>query len=349
MVVPSKLGMRIGALLVLGATIGCNGDVKPGLPADAGEDLFAPDDAGTTVIPTRDAGLDGGRDASRDATLDPRDEGTDEPDEPQQDAGSAPARDSGASEPGPGNGNNSKFLGDSRCTGDFLFCDDFESEQAGGKPDQSVWSAPFGQWPTVDGARAARGSKSLHFQFASGTPGHIEEKKGFPASNNSFYGRMFVWFKDLPTSTNAHWSIAVARAGGNEVRVDGQPPKAGEASRLGFGSVGKDDSGEWDWHTPGEEASTVVRNGAWMCIEWQLKGDTNETRMWIDDVEQSSLHLTSTEYRRGDGEGGRSWVFPQFEALRIGAWTYQADATPSMIDLWIDEVAIDDQRIGCTR
>ncbi|MEY4510086.1 MAG: hypothetical protein RLZZ450_2208, partial [Pseudomonadota bacterium] len=101
------------------------------------------------------------------------------------------------------------------------------------------------------------------------------------------------------------------------------------------------------WQTSGKEAESAVREKAWICVEWQFKADSSESNVWIDGVEQKSLHLTATEYREGDAEGGKQFKFPSFDKLRIGWWLYQGNATPSPSKAWIDEVVFDKARIGC--
>jgi len=339
MAVRSTLGMGLALALIWA---GCDGDVKPGIPSDGGDEWEV--DAGGSFTP-RDGGRGTGLDASgRDAG---GDDEPDEPDEPSDDGGPSQPRADGGSQPG-APGDSSKFLGQPRCSDAFLFCDDFESEQAGGQPDPTMWKALYGRWPTVDTTRAARGSKSLHFKFGVDEPAHIAEGKGiFPMPNNTFYGRMFVWFAELPeTPANAHWSIVAARGPDGEVRVDGQPGDD-KSNRLGFGAVG---ANGWDWHTGGDDAEAPARKGRWTCIEWQLKGDTNETRMWIDGKAQPSLSLTSTKYHDQGTVDGREWKFPTFDSVVIGTWIYPiSGASPASIDLWIDEVAFDDQQIGCER
>jgi hypothetical protein len=91
----------------------------------------------------------------------------------------------------------------------------------------------------------------------------------------------------------------------------------------------------------------VPRAKDWMCLEWLFKGDTSETRVWVDGTEQASLHTTATEFRDGDQEMGKKFVHPEYTKLRVGWWLYQSDATPASYDVWVDEVIVDDERIGC--
>lgn len=363
-------------LVFLLALAGCTGDVVAGLPLDGGDDVPVstdnapaagsdkPDAKAPTAVVVTDAGKGGappGAAPARDASAPPV--GTPDPVTPAgpRDAGApAPtARDAGApSTPATRDysTDRAKFTGAPRCDkAGALFCDDFESQAAGSQPGPA-WSYPFGYKPVIDETRAARGKKSLHFSIASGMPAQIEETQSFPAASNSFYGRMFVWLGALPTSPSmARFALVGGRGtgSGNEVRLDAVYQSATKQSRFGIGNDGpiadadgdgKDDD---DWHIDGKESQSVVRASDWICLEWHFKGDSSETRVWIDGVEQTSLHTTTDAYYNGGKFSNRSFVHPTYNALRIGWWVYQADALPSPFDLWVDEVAVDKDRIGC--
>ncbi|MDB4974068.1 MAG: hypothetical protein JWN48_2409, partial [Myxococcaceae bacterium] len=221
--VPVWLGLAL-------ALVGCEGSVLVGTARDAGDEGYedppgtvsdagaassdartsqpdasgASKDAGpASVTPTADAGKPSTSDAGGPPT-------------PTPDAAVMPSgRDFSTDK--------TKFLGAARCPGDVLLCDDFEAP-AVGEPPGASWAYPFGYTPTVDSTRAARGSKSLHFNLASGSPGHIEEKGTFPAQNNTIYGRMFVWMPSLPAAPSVgHYTLVGASGTGNEneVRLDG--------------------------------------------------------------------------------------------------------------------------------
>ena len=40
-------------------------------------------------------------------------------------------------------------------------------------------------------------------------------------------------------------------------------------------------------------------------------------------------------------------MFPEFDRLAVGFWMYHSNTTPLAYDVWIDEVILDDERIGC--
>jgi len=365
--------LQLGAVCLALGLSGCKGEVVEGAPLDGGDEIPEIPSGQPATASKPDARSPGG--AALDASAPPvansgaRDVAGPSSGPPNalppavvpKDAGAPPGSPPDAGSPSSPGGRDyssdrAKFLGAPRCDkAGALFCDDFESQAVGAQPG-SAWSYPFSYKPVIDSTRAARGSKSLHFSIAAGMPAQIEEKQTFPAANNSFYGRMFVWLGALPKAPSlARYTLVGGRGtgSGNEVRLDAVYLDQTKQSRFGIGNDGpladtdgdgKDDD---DWHSDGKESQSVVRATEWTCLEWLFKGDTNETRVWIDGVEQGSLHTTADAYYNGGKYSNRSFVHPSYNALRIGWWVYQADATPSPFDLWVDEVVVDKERIGC--
>jgi hypothetical protein len=358
--------LQRGVLLAF-ALGGCTGNVLSGVPLDAGDELGVGQtgsvpDGGVAARDARVAGAidDGGLVAGMGGSGDAGQPGTPKPVDAGsgasgKDAATPPAVQTDAGQPpaaGPDlSTDKTKFLGSPRCdkaiAAGVLLCDDFE-QTVGANPGPD-WGYPYSFKPTIDTTHAARGTRALLFSTTSGTPGHIEETKTFPAANNSFYGRMFVWIDTLPSGPNyAHWTLVGASGSGNnaEVRLDGQLETAADRGHNYYG-IGTDGGDSGDWHTPGSEPQSIATEKTWTCLEWRFKGDSSETQIWIDGVEQVSLHTTSTEYRPGDAEMGKIFTHPTYQRLRIGWWAYGSDTVPMTNQTWIDEVIIDDQRIGC--
>jgi hypothetical protein len=366
MAVASKLAPY---LLLAAALVGCEGDVVDGLARDGG--AVADDDQAAGR--TRDGGSRDGGMLVRDATVadsGSRDAGANSP--PRQDA-ATPQTDAGAPSSGgggdagtsstalnpgflarPSNGrqftpNLADWMGNPRCTQDqVLFCDDFEGATAGGAPGEN-WVVQ-GDGVSASDDQPLRGSKSVRYSPPSGMPGQMELKT-FPMVQNKMFGRVFVYFfTDAPTSpSNAHWTLVQVGGGDSnaQVRLGGQvDPSRGGKTFFGVGSDGGDTG---DWHTHGLEPESEVKKGTWTCLEWMFDGDANETRVWINNVEQLSLHTTAANYRVGDVEGGAQFIHPTYSYLKLGYWVYQADTQPNPAVLFLDEVIIDDEQIGCSR
>lgn len=262
------------------------------------------------------------------------------------------ASDAGASDGGtpgnPGSGgfstNPSDFFGSSQCKNStFALCEDFES----GSLDTATWKTR-GTAPKIETVRAARGKYSAHFHTDDNGLAYITQTKTFPAPNDTYYARVFVWFDALPTAPDwAHWTISGAQAGTDssapEIRIGGQWDTNDSIELFGVGTD-RGDTGDWtnlDADPNGKPKAVPAQS--WVCLEWKFDGSANETQFWWDGVEHPSLATSSTNH----GGSKDPFILPQFSSMWVGWWLYQAGTTPPSFDVWIDEVAVDYQRIGC--
>jgi hypothetical protein len=241
-----------------------------------------------------------------------------------------------------------KFLGTSRCAqANVQLCEDFES----GTLDTATWTTIGGTKPVIDGLQKARGGKALHFTFAGNGQGAIRESKTFPAPNNTYYGRAFVYFASLPTPitgfTYSHWTMIAATGAqvAGEIRVGAQLQNG--ANLWGVGTDNRTDAnGTGDWTNSDKDPNgkpVTIPTGQWMCIEWMHKGDTNETAFWWDGVAHPSLSTKPSTPHGGNPT--EPFILPQFKNVWLGWAEYQPTTEPS--ELWLDEIAIDKDRIGC--
>jgi hypothetical protein len=238
----------------------------------------------------------------------------------------------------------SLFFGPSRCADAGLqLCEDFES----GMLDKSTWTVS-GTAPVIDGVEHARGSHALHITLPGNGLSAISEKKTFPEPNDTYFGRMFVYFKSLPTPpgmTYAHWTIAAASGTvvDGEIRVSGQ--LQGGKNLFGVGTDNRvQDAGTGDWTNSDDDSMGMPRavpTGEWICLEWMHEGDTSETEFWWD----ATLHPSLTTTPAMHGGNANPFVLPQFTSVWFGWQEYQTSTEP--FELWIDEIAVDSHRIGC--
>ncbi len=232
------------------------------------------------------------------------------------------------------------FFGDSRCSTDFLLCEDFES----GEIDPARWSIRGSV--SVGDEHAARGARAALFHTEGNGLAMLTNESVFPVAGNSYYARAFVRFSELPTAPMwAHWTISGAEGSQTdaEIRVGGQWD--GQTNRFG---VGTDHGPTGDWtHLDNDPAGAPLPVPAfeWVCLEWHNDGTTHESYFWWNEQEHPSLHTSSSEHGGSDDE----YLLPQFESIWFGWWLYQADPQPDAYDVWIDEIVIDDEPIGCTR
>jgi len=237
--------------------------------------------------------------------------------------------------------NRTDFFGPSRCAAAGVdLCEDFES----GAIDKGIWEITGN--PTVDGTQAARGQKALHVLIDGNGAEYIREKKTFPEPNDTYWGRIFVYFATLPDApmTYAHWTFIAASGTGvdGEIRVSGQLQNGENAFGVGTDNRSQP-TGTGDWTTsdkdPGDKPVPLNR---WLCVEWMHSGSIDETRLFVDGVEHPSLHTTPTQ---SGSTTGQPYLLPDFTNVWVGWQEYQPST--ETFELWIDEVAIDGARIGC--
>jgi hypothetical protein len=216
--------------------------------------------------------------------------------------------------------------------------------------DSAKWSTLQSR-PVLDNTRAARGEKSLHVHTGATGASGIETKSIFPRSEGHYYGRMFVYFGALPTAPQwAHWTIVGANGSDNsagEVRLGGQHD--GKIERFG---VGTDHGPSGDWTNLDDDpkgAAEAVPLEEWLCIEWLHDWANHETKFYLNGEEHPSL-ATTANVKHG-GNSGVQFELPEVAKVWVGFWNYDQgkSVTPKEFDLWIDEVALDAERIGCDK
>jgi len=248
--------------------------------------------------------------------------------------------------------------GDSKCSqAHFQLCESFES----GALDPSSWSID-GQAPTIDSVHPARGKKAVHIKNAGGSATHLRESKTFREPDNTYFGRVFIYFQSLPTPkagfSYSHWTLLAASGdgpgGGGEIRFGGQMDKG--LNRFGVGTDNQQPGATGDWtnydHDPAPDGTAShVPTGQWLCIEWMHAGPpTNQTKMWWDGTEHTSIATTKTSLgvelaKAKPGDGMTDFILPNFTSLWLGWQAYQG--SDETFELWMDEIAIDHTRIGC--
>jgi hypothetical protein len=232
-----------------------------------------------------------------------------------------------------------------------LFCEDFEGQELG-TPPSGAWTdnANGNGSVSVSDTRAVSGSRSAHFSTdgaASYQRAYIslEGAPVFPLTANAFYGRMMVWLAS-PPNDGVHWTMiqgegAVAGETYTSVyRYGGQHHDQNGASRLmaNYDTGGGVSSDCW------QHSQTAMPTGSWACVEWHFDGEVDQLDFWLDGAPLADLTVL------GEGEGciangtGGKWFGPTFDQLQLGLESYQTDEPR---ELWIDDVVIDDERVGC--
>jgi hypothetical protein len=209
----------------------------------------------------------------------------------------------------------------------LLFCDGFENGSIAWGPVES------GGTIAVDDSRAFRGRHSAHAQI--GAVSGNDQPTVRAAFQHTFlvplpsplFVRMFVYLPaPVPPSVGAFLDVVQGLAPFSGVQLNFRPP-TGYLGGTAYN--GPND----DWSSQGD----VLPTDSWQCVEMELEGTSDKV---VSHVFLGGNELPEMK-RSIDGN------VPPLNILAVGLSFFQANAQPQT-DLWIDEVAADKNRIGCT-
>lgn len=241
-----------------------------------------------------------------------------------------------------------------------LFCDDFEDDavdQSPGTPWRNE-TGTSGATVNVDTIHAFSGEKAVHVSAPKGASyrrGYfaIHEPPVFPAASKEMYGRAMVWLDQAPTTPagqTVHWTFIQGEGRSADDKYNslyryGGQHQGGLGLMANFETTPPIKSDCWQ-HS---QARLPVQQ--WTCVEWRFAVATNEMSFWLDGKQLSDLHVAD---RPSDPEAGclatehlqGQWLAPpKFQSLYLGWERYQD--TDNDQNLWIDDVAVSQTRIGC--
>jgi hypothetical protein len=212
-------------------------------------------------------------------------------------------------------------------TAGVRLCESFESTLG------SAWSLlQMNGTATIDTSRAYRGTHALHMQGSAVNAGAtivtgIAETMTLETVPPDIYVRAFYYIPAAPVNDEALFSMVETAAPNDGV---------GLFDRAG-GAFATDDS-----VSPGEYTSaTHVPLNSWFCVEWHVHVATDDTgyvHIFVDDSEVADLEQSqATSPANG------------FGLLSVGA-VFDSPTFPNPLsESWVDEVAVDNARIGCTK
>jgi hypothetical protein len=220
-----------------------------------------------------------------------------------------------------------------------LFCEDFDRLPAGG-PSTLRWGVDTRNG-TLAVEPARRGGKHLHITTRDNGRAFLRADD-LTIGPAGFYGRMRLRVDAFPTAPDwAHFTLVEATGTGSAeiVRpVGGQYVPTLDRSLWGIGADGGP-TGDWTAWT--ESAPTT--EDRWQCVEWRLDPATNTVTTWFDGG--AGAVLTASENAHGGNDV--PFVLPTVDTVKIGWQLYQGGTTPERFNLWIDDIALATQRIGC--
>lgn len=233
-------------------------------------------------------------------------------------------------------------MGPSCVTSGARLCEDFES----GSIDPARWakveqgSAQLG----VDDEHAHGGRYAAHLRLEAGkqSVAMLTEALTFPAPNNSFYARAYLYFApELPTAPGGDFHMGFILGIGKNDLGDVQAGAGmigGEKQYLGYSiffGPPKYEFGPW--------SKSKVEPSRWQCLELFEDGSSpneEKRKVWLDGVELTDLRSTSANQGAPANHKPPIWSGASF-----GVWEYHP--TPLLSDVWLDDIRVSDAPIGC--
>ncbi len=232
------------------------------------------------------------------------------------------------------------WFGDPRCeASDFLVCESFEDAALDGFPDG--WGLrPTGVWGGntigVSNKDAARGQQALEINGGINGAQWLTYMGGLGPLATSHWGRMFfrvVTPAPWPSDGVLHGDLFEARG----------PYGNNNTNHVRWGIV-ENTQMRYQWIYNVQRSTNEFADGTdyiyewsgeWVCMEWHHDQTTQEATLWLDEVEISAISQTADD----DPE------IPVYDDISVG-WANYQNATPEFV-VFIDEVVLDDERIGC--
>ncbi len=238
--------------------------------------------------------------------------------------------------------------GESLCAaGAFLLCEGFEGVDAGDNTPPS-WGRR-GNATVVDN-QAARGAHAIKLT-PDATLGYAYYNRPagvrtlFPSAH---WGRLFYRVQTPAPDAAVHASFAVYNANDPFPAmyhvVDTMKMAAPASTHQFLYHVTADPSGSEYTRREGPYDRTF--DGNWHCAEWFVDGDNQAYQFYFDGTEVTELRIRNGPGNFGSGSD-HSWIPKSYINFFVGFFTYENAS--SGFTAWIDEVAIDANRIGCTR
>ena len=209
----------------------------------------------------------------------------------------------------------------------YKLCEDFEGAAAGGLPDGWAKIGKGGGTIAVATDQFHSGGKALRSESATTSAARVQ--KSLPAGiGGTHWGRIFYKVQSpAPVAGGVmHITFAALRAGSESRVVDTVESHDG---RVQFLYNLPDDSccrgSSYNWKFDGD----------WHCAEWYVNAQTKAFRFFYDSTEVTQIGFTANAKSR----------LTDFTSIVLGVTFYQRPSRPFVA--WIDDLAINDTRVGC--
>ncbi len=219
-----------------------------------------------------------------------------------------------------------------------VLCEDFEA----GVLDESLWTrieTDDGNSVGVQSDVVAGGSYAVQFHAVGGTNLAMMFAESVPEPlRQHLFGRVMFRASDFPFENGGHSAYVL---GGNG--LDGFP---WADHHLEVGSYYGGRGPIWQltyWTGDGPEyigAGGHIPQDEWFCLEWEFNDEPNEIRVWVDGSEADGAVFDDIQ--------GQSDLLGEFASVGLGFRTWHPMGAPD-IDVYMDDLVLDTQRVGCPR
>lgn len=245
-----------------------------------------------------------------------------------------------------------------------LFVDDFEKHPAGQLPG-APWKEEMydsGAVIVVDSVHAFSGRQAMHVL----TPSDAVKRRGYvaihlkgplPQLQSEMYGRLMAWLDEAPAGYTSngnlrldafppvHWTLLQGEGRSADDRYN-------SIYRLGLMEQGGTQLMANFETTPPVKTDCMKQSNRtlpvrrWACVEWHMSVATHEMQFWIDGKPIAHVKNGAGPKACSGHDLDDRWLAPpRFDSLYIGFERY--GDTMNDQNLWIDDVALGQQRIGC--
>jgi hypothetical protein len=248
------------------------------------------------------------------------------------------------------------------------FFDDFERHAPGQLPGAPWKEETYksGAIIRVDGRHAFSGKQAMHVT----TPRGADYRRGYvaihlhgplPQLQAGMFGRTMVWLDDVPQppvivyagekpaappAPRVHWTLLQGEGRSADDRYN-SIYRLGLEQRNGTQFMANFETTPPVTTDCRQQSKRTIPVRRWACVEWHFDIASNEMRFWIDgrQIVRVVNRAAAANACKGDDLAGQWLAPPRFDSLYMGFERYGDSANDQ--DLWIDDVALSRQRVGC--
>ena len=200
----------------------------------------------------------------------------------------------------------------------------------------------------VNSQRAYRGSYSFHVHGAAtnGSPSATLEVGGRVTSTQQAYAVSAATALQSHVYLRAFYFFPSLTGGRLFLEEIGRVPTA-NLPYSGF-AVFIDVGGTFvlSQQSAISNAGPMAPTGRWICVELGLDNTTGDAQLWLDGAVTPNLTLAGTPLRKDPLDSSSTL---NVDLLAFEYYNSRSFTATTAFDAWIDEIAVDSARIGCSR